>query len=194
MEKITEQTEVSVKELAMILGLSVRRVHQLRENGLITKTGRGCFNLVDAVHAYIEHSAAIAAEKKAAATDETVTEKRTADIELKKKRATKTDVDAESKRLDNELKRLRLQEMRNQLCPYKAFEFIFSEHCIAVKQRMLAMPGRLAVDVHAAQSPSECAEIIKKQVHEALNELSEYKFDEKRVTEILDRYDMSVTY
>ena len=67
MEKITEQTEVSVKELAMILGLSVRRVHQLRENGLITKTGRGCFNLVDAVHAYIEHSAAIAAEKKAAA-------------------------------------------------------------------------------------------------------------------------------
>ena len=52
MEKITEQTEVSVKELAMILGLSVRRVHQLRENGLITKTGKGCFNLVDAVHAY----------------------------------------------------------------------------------------------------------------------------------------------
>ncbi len=178
MEKITEQTEVSVKELAMILGLSVRRVHQLRENGLITKTGRGCFNLVDAVHAYIEHSAAIAAEKKAVATDETVTEKRTADIELKRKRAKKTDVDAESKRLDNELKRLRLQEMRNQLCPYKA----------------LAMPGRLAVDVHAAQSPSECAEIIKKQVHEALNELSEYKFDEKRVTEILDKYDMSVTY
>ena len=194
MEKITEQTEVSVKELAMILGLSVRRVHQLRENGLITKTGRGCFNLVDAVHAYIEHSAAIAAEKKAAATDETVTEKRTADIELKKKRATKTDVDAESKRLDNELKRLRLQEMRNQLCPYQAFEVIFSEHCIAVKQRMMAMPGRLAVDVHAAQSPAECAEIIKKQIHETLNELSEYKFDEKRLTEILDQCDMSVTY
>ena len=190
MDKITEQTEVSVKELAMILGLSVRRVHQLRENGLITKTGKGCFNLVDAVHAYIEHSA----KKKAAATDETVTEKRTADIELKKKRATKTDVDAESKRLDNELKRLRLQEMRNQLCPYKAFEFIFSEHCIAVKQRMMAMPGRLAVDVHAAQSPAECAEIIKKQIHETLNELSEYKFDEKRLTEILDHYDMSVTY
>lgn len=194
MEKITEQTEVSVKELAMILGLSVRRVHQLRENGLITKTGKGCFNLVDAVHAYIEHSAAIAAEKKAAAADETVTEKRTADIELKKKRATKTDVDAESKRLDNELKRLRLQEMRNQLCPFKVFDFIFLDYCLTVKNRMLAMPGRLAVDAQAAQNPAECAEVIKKEVNKTLNELSAYKFDEKRVTEILDQYDMSVTY
>ena len=194
MEKITEQTEVSVKELAMILGLSVRRVHQLRENGLFTKTGKGCFNLMDAVHAYIEHTAAIAAEKKAAAMDETVTEKRTADIALKKKRAAKTDVDAESKRLDNEMKRLRLDEMRMQLCPYKAFEFIYGEHCIALKQRMLAMPGRLAVDVHAAGSAAECAELIKQEVNAALTELSEQKFDKEKLMQILEEYDMSVTY
>ena len=186
--EITENTEVSVKELAMILGISTRRVHQLRQNGLFTRTGKGCFNLCEAVHAYVKHNVEIAT------TDETLTEKRAADIALKKKRAAKTDVDAESKRLDNELKQLKLDEMRNALCPREAFEFIFSDFCLGVKGRLLAMPGRLAVDVHAAQSPAECAEIIKKQVNETLNELSEYKFDEKRLTEILDQYDMSVTY
>lgn len=186
--EITANTEVSVKELATILGISTRRVHQLRQKGLFTRTGKGCFNLCEAVHAYVKHNAEIAA------TDETLTEKRAADIALKKKRAAKTDVDAESKRLDNELKQLKLDEMRNALCPHEVFEFVFNDFCLDVKNQLLAMPGRLAVDVHAAQSPAECAAIIKKEVNGTLKDLSKYQFDKERVTEILDQYDMSVTY
>jgi len=190
---ITNQTTATVKELALILGISERRVHQLRVNGLITKSGKS-YNLIECVHAYLEHSIMIAGEKKAAVPDETVKEKRDADIALKEKRATKTDVDAESKRLDNELKRLRLKEMQNELCSYKAFEFIFSDYAIAFKQRMMAIPGRTAIDVYNAESPAECAEIVKAEIYAALNELAEKEFNKDKLNDVLEKYDMYVTY
>ena len=50
----------------------------------------------------------------------------------------------------------------------------------AIRGAMMALPGRLAVDVAAAQSPAEAAEIIRREVNKAMRELSNYRYDPKK--------------
>ena len=49
MESVTKDTEVSTKELAIVLGLSTRRVQQLIQDGVFDTKVRGRFVLADAV-------------------------------------------------------------------------------------------------------------------------------------------------
>lgn len=194
MQKITAETEVTAAELAAVLGLSVRRIHQLRENGTITKSGTGRFNLHDAIAAYIEHTAAIAATKNTAAMDETAAEKRAADVALKQKRALKVDVDKESKRLDNEMKQLRLAEMRRDLVSLKAIEFLTTDLCLFIRERMRAIPSRLAIDISEADTPVKAATILKKEIDAALLECSEHEISKEKLNEAYDKLDFAVTY
>lgn len=53
----------------------------------------------------------------------------------------------------------------------------------AIRGAMMALPGRLAVDVAAAQSPAEAAEIIRREVNKAMRELSNYRYDPKKYEE-----------
>lgn len=53
----------------------------------------------------------------------------------------------------------------------------------AIRGAMMALPGRLAVDVAAAQSPAEAAEIIRREVNKAMRELSDYRYDPKKYEE-----------
>lgn len=46
-----------------------------------------------------------------------------------------------------------------------------------------ALPGRLAVDAASASSPSEAAEIIRKEVYQIMEELSHYRYDAKKYEE-----------
>ena len=54
------------------------------------------------------------------------------------------------------------------------------------------LPGRLSVDVTAAQSPAEAAEIIRKEVHKVMRELAAYHYDpEKYAEKVNERRDWS---
>ena len=50
--KISDTTEVSVPELAAVLGLSANRIYQMTTEGILQKTGRGRFLLADSVQRY----------------------------------------------------------------------------------------------------------------------------------------------
>lgn len=45
--------EVTTEELATVLGLTDRRIRQLASAGVIERTGRGVYNLCDAVQGYL---------------------------------------------------------------------------------------------------------------------------------------------
>ena len=53
----------------------------------------------------------------------------------------------------------------------------------AIRGAMMALPGRLAVDVASANSPAEAAEIIRREVNKAMRELSNYRYDPKKYEE-----------
>ena len=52
-----------------------------------------------------------------------------------------------------------------------------------IRGALLALPGRLAVDTSTAKSPNEAAEIIRKEVHAVMQDLSEYRYDPKKYEE-----------
>lgn len=53
-EKITDETEVSTTELAVVLGVSARRVQQMAQDGTVPTCRKGCFRLADSVQRYIK--------------------------------------------------------------------------------------------------------------------------------------------
>lgn len=50
----------------------------------------------------------------------------------------------------------------------------------AIRGMLVALPGRLAVDVSNARDAAEAANIIRSEVHFILEELSKYKYDPKK--------------
>jgi len=59
-----------------------------------------------------------------------------------------------------------------------------------LRNLLLSLPGRLAVDVSNARSAAEASVIIKEAVHEVMREMSKYQYDpakyEERVRERLN--------
>ena len=48
---------------------------------------------------------------------------------------------------------------------------------ITIRSMMLALPGRLAIDLATIDKPTEISERIKQEVHAILLELSNYNYD-----------------
>ena len=64
-----------------------------------------------------------------------------------------------------------------------------------VRTALLALPGRLAVDVAGTSSAAEAAEIIKKEVYIIMQELSDYRYDpEKYAQRVKERMDWRAEY
>ena len=52
-EKITDQTTVTISELAVILGLTSRRIRQLAEEGVLHTAAKNAYPLAESVQAYL---------------------------------------------------------------------------------------------------------------------------------------------
>ena len=52
-----------------------------------------------------------------------------------------------------------------------------------IRGSLLALPGRLAVDVTAVRTPAEAAEVIRKEIALLMQELSQYQYDPKKYEE-----------
>jgi len=53
----------------------------------------------------------------------------------------------------------------------------------AIRGMLLALPGRLAVDVATAKEAAEAAEIIRQEVYKVMEEISHYQYDPKKYEE-----------
>jgi len=53
----------------------------------------------------------------------------------------------------------------------------------AIRSALIALPGRLAVDVVAAKDAAEASEIIRQEVYKVMEELSTYKYDATKYQE-----------
>ena len=52
-----------------------------------------------------------------------------------------------------------------------------------VRGSLMALPGRLAVDVTSAQTAAESADIIRAEVFKVMQELSQYRYDPQKYEE-----------
>lgn len=160
-DKITPETEVSTTELACVLGITGRRVRQLAEDGVFDKSGKGRFVLADAVQRYM---ATLTRNE-----DKLETGKRQAELTLKASKA--------------EISRLELKELQGKMHRSEDVKAMTEDLIYTIRSDLTALPGRLAVDVAAAQTAAEAAEVIRKEVALVMKELAGYRYDPKKYEE-----------
>lgn len=165
-EKITAETEVGTTELACVLGITGRRVRQLVEDGQLNKSARGRFLLADTVQQYIRFSSGEPIGEDAA---ELELAKQKADVALKEAKAKIASMEA--------------LELQGKMHRSEDVESLTEDLIYTMRSALLALPGRLAVDVSSAANSAEAADIIRREVHKVMQEISEYHYDPRRYGE-----------
>lgn len=160
-EQISLDTAVSTKELAIVLSLSTRRIQQLVQDGVFEAVEKGKFNLAKSVSRYIE----------LVTKEQSESDKQRAEAELSIKKAKAIVMVMEAKELQGKMH-------RSEDVAAMTEDLIYT-----IRSMLLALPGRLAVDVSASKEPAEAAEIIRKEVFNVMEELSKYQYDPKKYEE-----------
>ncbi len=155
----------STAVVASLFNLSERRVQQLAKEGVIEGRkvdGVYQFDLLPTVRKYITYLSdkANGRDQKNRKTEE---EKLAAEADLKRAKA--------------DMAELQLKELRGQMHRSEDVEAITTDLVYTIRSMIIALPGRLAVDVAAVDTAPEASEIIRRECYQVLEELSNYKYD-----------------
>lgn len=165
----------STQFIAKIFGISTRRVEQLKTEGIIKGEGKPVkYDLLPTVQEYIKYLSDKANGRERKESDEKSTSR-------------KLKAEADYKEAKAKREKLKLKELEGQLHSAEDVEAIVTDHALYLRSMLLAMPGKLAVDVSELKAPAEIAERIKKEVYYILDCAADYRYDpeeyEKRVRE-----------
>lgn len=154
-------------ELANLFGVSVRQIQRLTLDGIIEPIGNDRPYKYDLQTVcpqyckYLENKAANGAQRKVIADLEE--EKLRAESRIKKARA--------------EMAELQANELAGKLHRAEDVEAITTDHVLYMRSMLMAMPGKLAVDLAAIQTAAEAAERVKQEVYYILTNLANYRYD-----------------
>ena len=159
--EITQDTAVTTKELDIVLGLSTQRIQQLIQYCVFKKKKKGKFNLSKSVSRYIDLTVKEPSEEEVQRTK--------AELSIKKAKAIVAVMEA--------------NELQGKMHRSEDVAAMTEDLIFAIRSTLVALPGRLAVDVAAVKEPAEAAEIIRMEVYKAMEELSNYQYDPKKYEE-----------
>ena len=94
---------------------------------------------------------------------------RTADVTLKASKA--------------QIAKMEADELRGKMHRSEDVAAMTEDLIHTIRGSLMALPGRLAVDVAATATPAETAEIIRKEVHALMRELANYQYDPEKYEE-----------
>ena len=152
--KIASETEVSSSELACVLGITGRNIRQLVEDGQLEKVD-GRFILSDSVQRYVAFKS-----------------KRDKDDEEKRLEKTRLTADVTMKASKAQIAKMEADELRGKMHRSEDVAAMTEDLIYTIRGSLMALPGRLAVDVATVTTPAEAAEIIRKEVHALMRELA----------------------
>lgn len=153
------ETVVSAVDLAGLLGISERRVRELRDRRVIPDNGRGRYELGVAIPAYCAHQRAVAAGHRGEGEDGEV-------LDLTAERARKAKEEADRLEMQN-------AQMRGELLARADVDAAVIEDYSRVRARLLNIPSKVAPLVAAVTEPREAEGMVKRAINEALQELSD---------------------
>ena len=161
--------------IAKIFGVSTRRVEQLKAEGIIVGHGKPTkYDLLPTIQSYIRFLSdkANGREKKEAMAN-LEEQKLTAEVEIKRAKA--------------DAAKLELKEVQGKMHRAEDVEAIFTDHVLFLRSMLMAMPGKLAVDLAGTHTAPEQAARVEQEVYYILNNLADYRYDpeeyKKRVRE-----------
>lgn len=165
--------EVNQKTLAAALGISTRQIRYLREQGMFSFIeGKKKYDLTSCVFEYIEFK-----------------------VKAETGRGTSLDKEkeqAEHESLKKEITKLKLRKLRKEMHEASDVEDFLNAMLSDFRNRLLALPGKIAPLILGEIDINVIIKIINKEVIECLDELSEYdpdKINKEKDGIDLDDYD-----
>ena len=169
------QNMVSAQVIAKLFGVSTRRVEQLKTEGIIKGQGKPTkYDLLPTIQAYIKYLSDKAnGREKKQADAKLLTEKLGAEKRIKAAKA--------------EMAEIELKELQGKMHRAEDVEAIMTDHVFFIRSMLIAMPGKLAVDLAGTHTAAEQADRVQKEVYYILENLADYKYNpeeyKKRVME-----------
>lgn len=161
---------VTTRELAEVFGVTIARISQLRKDGVLSGEGSPLkYDLPASVQAYVSWAVDSAKARKPE------------DVDAERK---KLQAEADYKEAKARQEELKLAELEGRMHSAEDVEAATTQLVYAVRSAMLAMPGRIAVDV-VGKTAAEASEIVRREVFAALESLSEYEYDPKAYADMV---------
>lgn len=164
--KVTDETQCSTTEMAMVLGVTARRVQQMIQDGTLVTVTKGRLILADNVQRYIRF----------------VTGSQMSEEEKKIEKGRKV-AEAKLKMARADIAALEAAEMKGKMHRSEDVEALTQDYCTTVRNAMMSLPGRLATDMAMCDSAEECSVIIRDVVYSILEELSGYEYAPEKYEE-----------
>ena len=153
--------------IAKLFGVTDRRVQQLAKEGIIpaAQSKPYKFDLLPTVQAYIKYlsNKANGKESKTADTVQAEYDKLRAEADLKQHKA--------------DIAEMQLNELEGKMHRSEDVEAMTNDLVYTIRSMILALPGRLAMDVTQVTSANEASALIRSECNKILNELANYKYD-----------------
>lgn len=160
--------DVNQKELAATIGITPRRVRELKQEGFFeTIPGSRKYDLAKCVQEYIEYK--VKAETRNG------------------KSMDKEEAQAKHESIKMEISILKLRRLKRELHEARDVEFFLSNMLINFKNKLLSIPSKVSIQIVGEKDVNKIIAVLNKEVMEALEELSEYNPDEIE-GEILEEY------
>lgn len=166
---------VTAQTLANLFEKSTRRIEQLKAEGILKGEGKPTkYDLLPNIKSYMKYLEAKAYGREKKQTD--------AQLETAKLEAEKRIKTAKA-----EMAEIELKELLGKMHRAEDVEAIMTDHVFFLRSMLMAMPGKLAVDLAGTHTAAEQADRVKQEVYYILENLAEYKYDpeeyKKRVME-----------
>lgn len=162
-----KQNLQSTEIMAKLFELDPRRVQQLAKEGVLPAASQRPykFDLLPTVKAYIRYlrDRANGKEAKTADTVKAEADKLRAEADLKQSKA--------------KIAELQLKELEGKMHRSEDVEALTNDLVYTARSMIMALPGRLAMDVVQAGSASEASALIRTECYKILDELAGYQYD-----------------
>lgn len=162
-----KQNLQSTEIMAKLFELDPRRVQQLAKEGVLPAASQRPykFDLLPTVKAYIRYlrDRANGKEAKTADTVKAEADKLRAEADLKQSKA--------------KIAELQLKELEGKMHRSEDVEAMTNDLVYTARSMIMALPGRLAMDVVQAGSANEASALIRAECYKILNELAGYQYD-----------------
>ena len=161
------------EDLANLFGCANQWINQLTRDGVLKKRDTPAgkrYNVVESTRAYVQHlrdKAAGRGEKGIPESKEL--EKFEAEVRIKQAKA--------------QIAELEAQELQGIMHRSEDVAALTEDLLYTIRDSLLALPGRLAVDVAGASTAAEAAEIVKREVYAVMKELAQYQYDPAKYAE-----------
>lgn len=161
-----EEYWVSKQTIANIYGCTTTNIEYFTKNQIISHNGGrpAKYELISTAKKLFEYQRELIESKEKG-------------IEAKKAEELKLNGEARIKQAKAEIEELKLKELRGELHRAEDIEALVTDHALYIRSMLLAMPGKLAVDIAGLGTAAEISARIRKEVYYILECASEYKYD-----------------